>query len=126
TRTSADVESLIVQVRQKHPDWGPWKIVSVLRSRYPERSWPAPSTAGDILTRHNLVKRLSRRRRHPHPGSSPLQASEPNEVWTADFKGEFLLGNGQYCYPLTVADAVSRYLLTCDAFAAPQTRPTLR
>ena len=124
-RTSEDVEKVLVKEKNAHPDWGPWKLVSTLRSQYPERRWPAPSTAGDILARHGLVEHRPPRRRHRHPGSSPLQATDPNDVWTADFKGEFRLGNGQYCFPLTAADAASRFLLACDGFAAPQLRPTM-
>lgn len=125
-KTPADVEAMLVKAKRAHPDWGPWKLVSTLRSRYPDRRWPSPSTAGGILARHGLVEHRQPRRRHRHPGSSPLQATGPNDVWTADFKGEFRLGNGQYCFPLTVEDAASRFLLACDGFAAPQLRPTLQ
>jgi transposase InsO family protein len=62
-----------------------------------------------------LSQSRTRRRRHRHPGDLPLQAGAPNAVWTADFKGQFRTGDGLYCYPLTVADAYSRFLLSCSA-----------
>ena len=74
---------------------------------------PAPSTAGDILKRAGLVP--SRRRRRPSPAATrpAIAAEKPNELWCADFKGEFLTGDGLWCYPLTVTDRHSRYLLAC-------------
>ena len=75
-------------------------------------SFPAPSTVGDILKRAGLVPRRKKRRR-VHPGSSPITAEAPGEVWAADFKGEFRLGSGAYCYPLTTQEAYSCMLLAC-------------
>lgn len=118
-RTPEHLQAMIVAERKRHEDWGPWKIVSVLARRHPEVAWPAPSTAADILQRHGLVARRRRRRSYDHPGAPVLEAAEPNDVWSADFKGEFLLGNARYCYPLTVTDAASRYLLACDGFPSP-------
>jgi transposase InsO family protein len=74
---------------------------------------PARSTIHAVLDRHGLVARMRRRRR---VSGTPLsQGLEPNDLWCADFKGEFRLGNGRYCYPLTVTDHASRYLLMCEA-----------
>jgi transposase InsO family protein len=66
-----------------------------------------------------------RRRRHlPHPGRGLTEALAPNQVWTADFKGQFKTRDGRYCYPLTVADSFSRYLLACRSQLSVQTIPT--
>ncbi|MEJ2240270.1 MAG: integrase core domain-containing protein, partial [Gemmatimonadales bacterium] len=73
----------------------------------------AVSTAGDLLARHGLVKKRRRRRMHRHPGVVPLITRRPNDLWTADFKGHFKTRNGIYCYPLTVADQHTRFLLAC-------------
>lgn len=111
-QTSPEVEKLVVALRQAHPTWGPRKLLASLRKVEPDRAWPAASTVGEILKRHGLVQSRPARRRWPHPGRPAAQApGGPNEVWTADFKGQFRLGDGRLCYPLTVADAYSRYLL---------------
>src|SRR5439155_11712925 len=74
-----------------------------------------------VLDRHDLVKR--RRRRHHRPTGTELsRPTEPNVLWCADYKGEFMLGNRRYCYPLTITDFASRYLLTCEGLSTtPET-----
>jgi len=103
----------LVELRQMHPTWGPRKLLAVLGKREPELPWPAASTVGGILKRHGLVEGGRRRARRPssHPGRPLVQASAPNQVWTGDFKGQFRTQDGEWCYPLTVADAYSRFLL---------------
>lgn len=115
TATSGELVARIVAARRAHPHWGPKKLIAVLRGRFPQLSWPAVSTAGEILKRHGLVKPRRFRRGSPHAGYRPLSVTEPNQLWTSDFKGEFRMGNSRYCYPLTVADRYSRYLLGCEA-----------
>lgn len=108
----------IVAAREKHPTWGPRKLRAILSRNSPEVVWPAPSTIGELLLREGMVHSTRRRRRAPlgAPLDSGLTvARSPNDVWTTDFKGEFRLGPGPYCYPLTVLDAQSRYLLGCRA-----------
>lgn len=104
----------LVDARRKHPRWGPKKLVAWLAKRYPTWNLPAPSTAGDILKRHGLVKPRTRRRKSPHPGRPKVEVHRPHDLWSCDFKGQFRMGNGRYCYPLTVADRYSRYLLGCE------------
>jgi hypothetical protein len=58
------------------------------------------------------------RRRHRAEGTALSQATQPNDLWCADYKGEFMLGNRQYCYPLTITDYRSRYLLACEGMAS--------
>lgn len=119
--TATELVNAIVGVRRKHPDWGPVKIVDRLRLHAPDRAWPAPSTAGAILKAHGLI--ATRRRRRPSVMSSRLTTAmdTPNAVWTIDFKGEFRTRDAAWCYPLTVMDGCSRYLLACRALAAPRT-----
>ncbi len=85
------------------------------------KNWPAPSTTADLLARHGLVAKRRRRRPHQHPGVVPPTTRAPNDLWTADFKGEFKTGNGIYCYPLTIADQHTRFLLTCHGLLSTQT-----
>jgi transposase InsO family protein len=122
--TPAALVDAIVGLREKHPDWGPVKLLDRLRMQAPERPWPAPSTAGALLKARGLV--TARRRRRPvGPSVRPMTAmSEPNAVWTIDFKGEFRTRDAVWCYPLTVMDGCTRYLLGCRALAHPRTAPT--
>jgi transposase InsO family protein len=114
-RMAPAVERAIVEARRQHPSWGPRKLLAWLARRRADLELPAPSTAGDLLRRHGLVKPRRRRTAWKHPGAPCLQTKAPNDLWTADFKGQFRTRDGLYCYPLTIADQHSRYLLACDA-----------
>ena len=113
-RISADVAEAICTARTQHPGWGPEKLLQWLKRRHPTMDVPAASTAGDLLARRGLVRKRRRRRHYTHPGVVPPTTEEPNDLWTADFKGHFRTRDGVYCYPLTVADQHSRYLLACQ------------
>lgn len=112
TETPADVVALILE-EHSHFGWGARKIWKRLHTRDPRRAWPARSTIFDILARHDRVRQRRRRTRWQHPGAAALRTTAPNQVWTIDFKGQFRTRNGVYCYPLTVIDHFSRYLLCC-------------
>ena len=99
-RISPAVAEAICAGRRQHPSWGPEKILLWLKRRHPTMAIPAPSTAGDLLARRGLVKKRRRRRPHSHPGVVPPTTQHPNDLWTADFKGQFPTGDGIYCYPL--------------------------
>lgn len=109
--TTEEVRTLVIAEKNRRKHWGPKKLVDELRKRHPALTIPAPSTAGAILKAAGLVS-PRRRARSPltPPGwqSERAQANGPNQVWTIDFKGEFRLGNGELCYPLTVVDLYSR------------------
>ena len=123
-RTPAAIVELLAETRQGHPFWGARKLICWLARRHPTLVLPAPSTASDILKGLGLIK-PRRRRRHLSSRSHPLtEASCPNHVWTADFKGHFKTCDACYCYPLTVADSYSRYLLACRSQLSVQTVPT--
>lgn len=109
----ATVRERIIAYKLQHQTFGPRKVMDGLRREHPTVNWPADSTAGEILKRAGLVGERRRRRRVP-PHSQPLaHCDAANAVWSADFKGDFELGNGQRCYPLTISDNFSRYLLQC-------------
>lgn len=111
-RISAEVEAVLLEGRRAHPDWGPKKLVVVLAPRFPGLVFPAPSTVGALLERHELiVKRKRRVPRSPVERTPRRQAQVPNTVWSIDFKGEFRTRDGQLCYPLTVQDVCTRYML---------------
>jgi putative transposase len=113
----------ILQLR-KAWGWGARKLHQLLLDTYPADQVPAMATLHRILERHGRVRRRRRSRIRAHPGRPQTPITGPNVVWSVDFKGQFKLGNGRYCYPLTVQDAYSRYLLACDALAGPLLEPT--
>lgn len=122
-----DVVEAVVALRRRHPHWGPKKLLRVLHRRHPAVVWPHRSTMCAWLHARGLVTA----RRRPSPVSatprSPLQpALAPNDLWTTDFKGEFRTGDGVYCYPLTLRDAFSRFVLRCDALTGRTTLRTRR
>lgn len=117
-----ELVELLVAERTAHPFWGARKLLTVLAARHRKiPTWPAPSTVADLLARRGLVKRRRRRRKPVHPGVVRPDTAAPNDLWTADFKGEFRTGNSLYCYPLTIADLHSRYLLTCRGVLSTKT-----
>lgn len=109
------VEAAIVAVRREKPNWGARKIRERLLRRFPHAvKVPACSTIHAVLDRHGLVTRARRSRTRTE--GTPLSAGlHPNDLWCADYKGEFQLADKRYCYPLTVTDHASRYLLLCEA-----------
>ena len=112
-RITDHVAQLICLARRQHPSWGPEKLLQWLGPRHPDIELPAVSTAGDLLARKGLVKKRRRRRPHLHPGVVPAVTTQPNDLWTADFKGHFRTRDGIYCYPLTIADQHTRFLMAC-------------
>ena len=112
-RIAPAVAAMICAARRAHPTWGPRKLLDWLARRDPRFVRPAISTAGDLLARQGLITKRRRRRRHRHPGVVPPITTAPNDLWTADFKGHFRTRDSLYCYPLTIADQHTRYLLAC-------------
>jgi transposase InsO family protein len=119
-RTPAEIEAVVIKMKREHTRWGPKKIIDELQKTQPKKNWPAVSTAGAILKRAGLVKKRKRRRRWQHPGHPPLKADRPNELMTVDFKGEFRLGDKSVCYPLTIQDRFSRYVMACKGLPSPR------
>jgi len=119
-QVAPELVARIIAFRGLHPTWGPRKLRKRLGELDPPIAWPVPSTIGAILKRHGLV-RARRRVRGPRwvPLDLPLsEPAAPNDVWTADFKGEFPLRKGPDCFPLTIADAYSRFLLSCRGLSS--------
>ena len=114
------VERTILGIKKKHPSWGAPKIRDKLIRAYPMIKPPAISTIHAVLDRNGLVKRR-KRRRYKAEGTTLVGAHDPNGLWCADYKGEFMLGNKQYCYPLTITDYRSRYLLACEGVTSTST-----
>lgn len=119
SQTAACVVEPLLALRRKHPTWGPRKLLAFLAKGNPQEAWPSASTAGAILKRHGLVQERRRSRsRSPVERGRLTQATAPNQVWACDFKGQFRTADGQLCYPLTVTDSYSRYLLGVEGLVS--------
>jgi transposase InsO family protein len=118
------IQKEIIAAREKHKRWGSRKINKILENKYPDWDIPSHQTIHRILKEADLLSPQRRRQRVPvHPG--PLEgARQPNDLWTVDFKGQFKTWDGAYCYPLTVMDQASRYLLGCDGFPGTRYKET--
>lgn len=116
--TPLETVQAILELRRRR-GWGAPKLQRLLQDRFPERRPPTVGTIHRILDRHGLVPRKRPRLRRAHPGRPTTPIDHPNAVWSADFKGQFRMGNGAYCCPLTVQDGFSRFLLGCQGLSAP-------
>lgn len=114
-KTNAAVEASILECRDRHPTWGAKKILVHLAKSQPKEGLPCRATVCSILLRHGLAMSPKRRRPIGHPGRPTTPIEAPNATWCADFKGEFKLTTGMYCYPLTLTDGYTRFLLKCKA-----------
>jgi putative transposase len=118
TATDAEVVARLLALRKRHPRWGARKLLAVGARRDPDAAWPRRSTVCDLLKRAGLVTPRPRRRPIGHPPSVLAPITAPNTTWTTDFKGEFRTGDRRYCYPLTLRDGHSRFVLQCAALLA--------
>jgi putative transposase len=114
-QTAPELVEAIVEARLRHPTWGSKKLLKILSKQQPEAEWPSRVTVCDILRRRGLVRERSRRRKVGHPGKPVREATGPNQIWAVDYKGQFKTRDGRYCYPLTMTDHYSRYLIECRA-----------
>ncbi|WP_031250205.1 IS481 family transposase [Mesorhizobium sp. LNHC221B00] len=110
------IEKLIVRLKQDKPTWGAPKIRERLARLYPDVHRPAISTVHAVLDRHGMVEHRKRRRNRA-TGTPLSNGYRPNDLWCADYKGEFMLADRRYCYPLTITDFASRYLIACEALS---------
>lgn len=123
-RTSEEKVKVIVAEKLKNRRRGPKKIHARLKAQYPEVSWPVPSTIGNWLKKYGLVKHRKRRKRVV-PYAEPFRGCDsPNAVWSADYKGQFYTKNKKVCYPLTISDNYSRYLIKCAGLPGPRYEET--
>lgn len=112
TAISAEIETAIVEVRRQRPHWGPKKLRVVLAKMNPGLVLPSESTFAAVFKRNGLVK-PRRKRSKSTPYTAPLgHAQYPNAVWAMDFKGDFSVGRTR-CYPLTITDSYSRFVIAC-------------
>jgi putative transposase len=123
--TPAKLQARLLDARRHHPTWGPRKLLALMHRQDRRLStgfaWPARSTVAELLRRNGLTTTRRRRAARGHVGKPLTPMSAPNVIWTADYKGQFRLGDGRYCFPLTVQDGYSRYLLGCRGLTGTTT-----
>jgi transposase InsO family protein len=119
--TPPEVIEAIVELKAEFPTWGAKKLRAMLPSRHPGLHVPARSTVHEILKGKGLIQPRKRRRRCSGYSKQLTRAEKPNDVWCIDFKGEFRLGNGDYCYPVTITDQASRFVLACEGYSSTAT-----
>lgn len=125
--TATELKDALLALRRRHPCWGAKKLLAVAARRDPDAAWPSRSTVCTWLTQQGLVMSRRRRRRSRHAPAAPLAPiTAVNQVWTTDFKGEFRTGDGVSCYPLTLRDGFSRFVLRCDGLLARTVEATQR
>ena len=113
-KTSNEATGFIVSCRKKHPFWGGRKITQQAEQVAPRLELPSETTINNIIKREGLTRKKRRRHKPAHPGRPSTTAEKPNDIWTTDFKGEFKTKDGVYCYPLTILDEKSRFLIECQ------------
>lgn len=116
-KTPPELAEVLLAERRLHPTWGPRKIKEVLERRL-KRPFPAPSTIGDLFAERGLSVPRRRRKRHVPQPTGLREATSPNDVWCIDYKGQFRLGDGSLCYPLTITDQFSRFIVGCEGMGA--------
>lgn len=126
SRTASDVVEAVLAARRRHPHWGAKKLLWYLARREPGRVWPRRSTVCGLLRQAGLVTPRRRRERVGRLCTTLAPITAANGTWTTDFKGQFRLGAGPYCYPLTLRDGWSRFVLRCDGLLATTVRDTRR
>ena len=122
--TDEHILKALIEEKLQHRRWGPKKIVAILNHRHPGIKWPAASTAGEWLKKKGLVKQRKHRRNIPSYKEPFSECLSPNDTWSVDYKGQFRMQDRMYCYPLTISDNVSRYLLTCRGLKGTRYRET--
>jgi putative transposase len=127
TATDPALIDALLAVRRRHPRWGPKKLLAVARRGDPDAAWPARATVARLLQQHGFIHQHRRASSLPTGPRSVLTVpAHPNHVWTTDYKGEFRTGDGVYCYPLTLRDGFSRFVLRCNGVLSPSSDATRR
>jgi transposase InsO family protein len=123
-QTNQEIIELIIKEKLKNRKRGPKKINAQLKQQYPQLDIPAPSTIGHWLKQNGLVAPRKRRRRVPPYNEPFIKCQSPNAIWSTDYKGQFYTKDGKKCYPLTISDNYSRYLLKCVGLPGPRYEQT--
>jgi putative transposase len=118
-----EIEQLIIQLKKEKPKWGAPKIRELVNHKYPTLKLPATSTVHCVLDRHGLVNRNKKRNKYRATATNLSIPKEPNDLWCTDFKGQFRMRNMEYCFPLTLSDFVSRFIISCESLSSTEVEP---
>lgn len=118
-----EVEQLIIRLKKEKPKWGAPKIRELISRKYPGIKLPAISTIHCVLDRNCLVNKRRKRNKYQALATYLSVPKEPNDLWCTDFKGQFMMKNNNYCYPLTLTDSASRFVLSCEALSSTEADP---
>jgi putative transposase len=118
-----EIEQLIVRLKKEKPNWGAPKIRELIDKRYSDIKLPAISTVHCVLDRHGLVNKKKRRKKFSSIAGYLSIPQQANDLWCTDFKGQFKMKNKRYCFPLTITDFNSRYLISCEALNSTSEDP---
>ncbi len=122
-RTPFAVEQLVVRLKKEKPGWGAPKLRELIVRRYADIQPPAISTIHCILDRHGLVQKKRRFKKFSALAGYLSTPGQPNDLWCTDFKGQFRMGSHAYCFPLTITDFTSRFLISCEALSSTSEDP---
>ncbi len=126
-QTPFEIQQLIIRHKKERPNWGAPKIRELISRHHPSIKPPAVSTIHEILDRHGLVKKRRRKNAYKATASYLSSPNEANDLWCVDYKGEFKLsGKKEYCYPLTISDFATRFLINCEALSSTREITALR
>lgn len=123
-KTKETLVDMIIRQKLKNVKRGPKKVLAKLKKDYPRFDWPSASTVGEWLKKYGLVQKNKKRYRVPQYNHPFREGIKANTVWSADYKGQFFMGNKRKCYPLTISDNYSRYLLKCQGLTGPRYKDT--
>ncbi|MFH2033782.1 MAG: helix-turn-helix domain-containing protein, partial [Candidatus Margulisiibacteriota bacterium] len=123
-QTPFEIEQAIVRLKKEKPSWGAPKIRELLSKRYTSIKLPAISTVHCVLDRHDLVKKKKRKKKFSSIAGYLSTPQHPNDLWCTDFKGQFIMKNQKHCFPLTITDQVSRFLISCEALSGTAEDPS--
>ncbi len=118
-KTNPKIEKAIIKLRKKHKLWGARKLMKLLEKKFNLNQIPSETTVNAILKRNGFVKARKRRPHKIEKLNPKFDPSNCNEIWSADYKGKFRLGNKRYCHPLTICDSKSRFLFTSKGHYNP-------
>jgi len=119
-QTDKRIVNKLIKMKYQYRKWGPKKIIALLENKYPNKKWPVVSTVGTWFKKYGLVQQRKFRRKVAPYEEPFLECRNPNDIWSADYKGQFRTQDNRVCYPLTISDNKSRYLLECEALRGPR------
>lgn len=125
-KSNKEVVKFIRRTMKRHPFWGGRKVRYYAQKKRPDLAMPSETTVSNIILREGLRRRKPKRKKPGHPGKPIYITKEPNDLWTTDFKGEFKTRDGRYCYPLTIMDEHTRFIIEIKGLRSMKQKPVMQ